>query len=183
MIFGVDRSEGTATPIFFDLELETILEQGWVSSERDLKTFAYIGGQGEGEVREIVTRYLGATEPTGFDRREMFVDARDLPDTESLESRGDAKLQETKTDDSVSVTLNLKGAFQYRTDWDVGDIITVRNQDWGFRKNMRVVGVKLSEKGDSGLTSLEVELDKHIPTLKSRVRQEIERTDIASRRI
>jgi Siphovirus ReqiPepy6 Gp37-like protein len=183
VIIGVDRTEGTLAPVFFDLELETILQQGWITSEAGLKTFAYVAGQGEGAAREIVQRYLGAVEPAGLDRREMFVDARDLPLTESLQSRGDAKLQETKQEDSVTIEINPLGAFRYREHWNLGDMVTVRNQSWGLRKNMRIISVKLSYKGGAGMASLEIELDKYLPTLRSRVQQEIARLDTAERRV
>lgn len=183
VIIGTDRTEGTYAPVYFDLELETILAQGWISTEAGLKNYAIVAGQGEGAARTIVDRFLGATEPTGLDRREVFVDARDLPDAISLESRGDQKLHETKIEDSISVQLNLNGAFQYRQDWNLGDLITVRNETWGLRKNMRIISVKLGYQPGQGMASISIELDKHLPTLRTRVQEEIARQDLAGRRI
>jgi hypothetical protein len=106
-----------------------------------------------------------------------------LPTTESLESRGDAKLQETKQEDSVTISINPLGAFRYKDHWDLGDLVTVRNEAWGLRKNMRIISIKLGYQGGQGMASMEIELDKYLPTLKSRIQQEIARQDTAERRI
>ena len=87
VIEGVDRSAS----VFFDFAFETLERWEELDSVIDAKTVALVAGQGEGTARDLVTRWSG-TEPTGFDRREAFLDARDveLGETTVLAQRGDA---------------------------------------------------------------------------------------------
>ena len=89
VVEGVDR-QGS---VFFDFAFETLERWEELDSVIDAKTVALVAGQGEGTARDIATRWSG-TEPTGFDRREAFLDARDveLGETTILDQRGDAFL-------------------------------------------------------------------------------------------
>lgn len=75
---GVDRSG----EIIFSQSFDNLLESEYESDETNKKTFALIGGEGEGSAR-ILAEYnpipAGATKaPTGIDRAEIFVDAKDI---------------------------------------------------------------------------------------------------------
>lgn len=111
------------------------------------KNVAYVGGQGEGSAR--VFTETGETSSTGFDRKEMYVDARDLG-TEDLttseyiavlKTRGDEKLKQQVFSQSFEVVTNPNGNFKYKQHYDVGDIITVYKPDWGISQNLRITGV------------------------------------------
>src|SRR5699024_1987909 len=69
------NSQGN-NPVFFSPDFGTIKSQTFIDSDNDLRNFAYIGGQGEGVDRKIVT--IG--EAKGWNRIETFIDARDVSD-------------------------------------------------------------------------------------------------------
>lgn len=164
VIPGVDRS----AEVFLDVEFDTVRGQRWLRSELSRKTFAIVAGQGEGSARTIVEAYPGV-EPTGFDRREIFVDSRDTDDTDLLEQRGLAKLAETKSADTFETDIAQFGSFRYLEHFDLGDIVTVRNEAWGIEQPIRVVTATSTMTPETGLRSIVVELGQPSPTLKDRV--------------
>jgi hypothetical protein len=169
VIVGVDRSDS----VYFDTEFETVQSQRWLSSNLDMRNFAYVAGQGEGVDRVVVERYYGASVPTGLQRREEFVDARDLTTVSALRDRGDAKLQETQFTDRFAATINHLAGFQYRTHWDLGDIISIRNRQWGIEQAARIVTVTQRLTPAMGAPQISVEIDKPWPSLQERVEQTV----------
>lgn len=165
VIAGTDRSAS----VFFDFEYQTLEE--WHELERilDSKTFAIVAGQGEGEERDIVERWQGVPEPEGFARREAFIDARDvaLGNTDLLEQRGDAFLAGAAPERSLEANVHQFGSFKYRTHWDMGDIILVRNRPRGLQYSARIVEVHktFSERA----TQVTAVLDRPFPTLKEKL--------------
>lgn len=132
---GTDDTFDVITPtdrsasVFWDFEFDTLT--GW-SDEASLvgsKSVAVVAGQGEGIYREVVIR--PENEPTGDDRRETFVDARDVPlfSTAVLQQRGDAVLAQTGIQSSVEVEPRQFGSFEYARDWHLGDRVTARNAE------------------------------------------------------
>ncbi|MFZ4452092.1 siphovirus ReqiPepy6 Gp37-like family protein [Salibacterium aidingense] len=160
-IHGVDRSED----VFFDVEFDTALSQSWLTSDMDQKTFAYVAGQGEGVERQMIEYYLADDEPAGFNRRELFVDARDTDS--DLDQRGRTKLKETEEEDIFETEVDPFGSFQYRRDWDLGDIVTMRNRRWGIQKAVRIVAVKTVIQDDK--ETITVEVGRPWPTIKNRI--------------
>lgn len=161
VIEGTDRS-GT---VYFDQEFDTLLGQKFLTTIAGRKTFAYVLGQGVGAARTVVERYVGGAEPTGLQRREVAIDARDISDATALQERGDSKLAETAKQDSFEFEYNPEGSFQYREHWDVGDVVTARNGIWGITTQSRVISVE--EIRDGNGKSIKVEVGRAWPTLKA----------------
>ncbi|MGY4689370.1 siphovirus ReqiPepy6 Gp37-like family protein [Salibacterium sp. K-3] len=172
-IHGNDLSD----EVFFDVEFDTALTQRWLTSDAERKTFAYVAGQGEGADRQFIEHYLTEEEPAGFSRRELFVDARDTDS--DLDERGRNKLKETEEEDIFEVEIDPFGSFEYRRDWDLGDIVTIRNRRWGIQKAIRIVSVNTVIEGDKEIISVEV--GRAWPTLKSRIKRSTD--DDAGKRV
>ena len=75
-------SQNNVSPVVFSPEFKTIQKMEYTENNLDYKTTAIVAGQGEGTSRIITTVN---DEAEGFDRIEMFVDARDIADTEQRE--------------------------------------------------------------------------------------------------
>jgi hypothetical protein len=163
---GLDLSDS----VFFDFEFQT-LEQ-WVElvSLIDSKTVAIVAGQGEGVDREVVTRWLGS-EPTGFARRETFVDARDvkLGETAKLAQRGDATVTSLAPERSVTARAHQYGSFKYRVDWREGDIVLVRNVSRGLQYAARVIEVTRKWQQSAVAPVITAALGRAFPNLKDKV--------------
>jgi microcystin-dependent protein len=161
---GVDRSAS----VFFDFAFETLERWEELESVIDAKTVALVAGQGEGTERDLVTRWSG-TEPAGFDRREAFLDARDveLGETTVLAQRGDAFLAATGAETSLEADVHQYGGFRYREHWDVGDVVTVRNAERGLAYAARIVEVTKAFERSAAAPTITAVLGRPFPTLAS----------------
>ena len=121
-------------------------------NSQNLKTFAIVGGQGEGDARTYYE--LGGGE--GYDLREVFIDAKDInPDGMTAAAYKAALLQrarEALNEAIVSETLECETDaainFVYKEDYDLGDIVTVRKKKWNLYMNQRIT--ELSEVYEYG---------------------------------
>lgn len=121
---------------------------------------ALVGGEGEGAAR----KYQAVEQDTssGFARREMYVDARDLQSsstdedgntitlsaaeyTQALRARGFEKLADNQLEQSISFSVN-NSAFIYGQHYEMGDLVTVRNyKKLGIKAKCRVIAVQISD--------------------------------------
>ncbi len=161
---GVDRTAF----VYFDFAFETLERWEELTSVIDAKTVALVAGQGEGTARDLVTRWSG-TEPTGFDRREAFLDARDveLGETTVLAQRGDAFLAATGVETSLEADVHQYGGFRYREHWDVGDVVTIRNAERGLAYGARIVEVEKAFDRSAAAPTITATLGRPFPTLAS----------------
>ncbi|NFD29670.1 hypothetical protein EXN57_14345 [Clostridium botulinum] len=79
---GVDRTinNGSIAPCIFSRDFENILEQEYMDSLNNYKNTCLIAGAGEGKDRKITS----IEEGIGLNRYELYVDARDVQDTETV---------------------------------------------------------------------------------------------------
>lgn len=162
---GTDRSN----KIEFSMRLDNVMSQEWLRAGQDLASIAYVAGQGEGADRTVAEAFDGTGEPEGRDRREIFVDARDLDSSAALEARGDEKLAERRMEESFSVAIDPSGVFAYRSDWDLGDIVTVKNLEWGISKPKRIVAVENRLRAGRGRVERTVTFGKIPKNLRDRI--------------
>ncbi len=113
---GTDRS----AEVLLSPRLGNCLIAGYRACLSDAPTLAIVAGQGEAELREIVE--VGTA--TGWDRREVFVDARDLDATDALIARGGEKLAEVGETTTLEVEYLPTPTYRYMTDFDLGDIVS-----------------------------------------------------------
>lgn len=93
---GVDRTvnQTSIAPCIFSRDFENILEQEYTDSLNNYRNTTLIAGAGEGTARKITS----IEKAQGLDRFEMYVDARDIMDTE------EKKKIVTETDEEGNVT-------------------------------------------------------------------------------
>lgn len=80
VLIGENHSIGHSNPVVLSSSMEDILESTYYSNKKDYKNIALVAGEGEGEERTRTT--TGDDAVSGFDRRELYVDARDLQNDE-----------------------------------------------------------------------------------------------------
>lgn len=165
---GIDHSydnEDGNPFIVFSPNFDNILNSNYLESSKNLKTIALVAGEGEGSERKVVS--IGSEE-TGLNRRELFVDARDLSSTsydednneinmtESeyaaiLAQRGIEKLVECRSTISFEGQVEAKRGFVFGEDFLLGDIVEVVDK-YGHENKCRVSEVVISYTTDSGYT-------------------------------
>ena len=164
VLVGADRSAS----VFFDFAFQTLERWTELDSVLESKTLAVVAGQGEGVDRDVAVRWAGA-EPTGFDRREAFLDARDVEAgaTVILEQRGDAYLAAAGAETRLEAGVHQYGAFRYREHWDVGDLVLVRNAERGISYPARIVEVEKAFERSAAAPTVTATLGAPFPTLRS----------------
>lgn len=129
-INGVDRSHGQSTnsTIEFSEDMGNIKSLKYENSKLKNDTYFYVGGDGEGTNRIIAEGWLGGN-GSGVNRREGFLDARDLTSQLECSVRAVNEARRVGTGEKVrgeiAESQDVLGNFEYRTDWDLGDIVTV----------------------------------------------------------
>jgi hypothetical protein len=118
---GTDR---TAT-VFLSPEFANVRLLRYSSNSEDEKTFVYLGGEEEAADRVIYEYWNAAAEPTGYDRKEIFIDGRDCSGNDQLIARGEETLAQYAETVTLDVEYLESDSFEYDTDFFLGDMITV----------------------------------------------------------
>lgn len=136
-------------------------------SEKQSANVAIVLGQGEGEARKKVI--VGETETSGFDRAEIYIDARDLvqeegqTDAEYLEklrARGLEKLKNNQKIDEIDFEISPEGL---NKDFFLGDVVTCLLPEYGLTAQIRISGFLTTYEGNVATTKLEL----GVPILRS----------------
>lgn len=152
---GADRrfSAGKST-FYFSLERGNLEGPSYEYDTFQERNVAYVGGQGEGEGREIVEREN--TDRSGqsvWARREMFQDARnvDYGSTAELQDAGDEALGENLPRKRfVANFLDAEGS-RYGVDWDFGDRVTASYAGIQFDTDIKQIQVTVQEDGSENI--------------------------------
>lgn len=171
-------------PVIFSPEFDSLGNLSYTESELDYKNYAIVAGQGEGIDRRVIT--LG--DSAGFDRYELFVDARDVEEerqeegqepiprpVEDIEAdlvnRGNQKLAEHEQEVFLEGEPLSKSPFVYEDDYDLGDVVTLQHRDWGITMDARITEIKEIHEG--GFRKLEHTFGNSQPGLIDKIKTEI----------
>lgn len=174
----LNATEKTITPIFyrgtdrtktvlFDDVLCTMDECEYTRDISAYCTVAVIAGEGEGTERKYTgVDITGSASGTfsGFDRKELFVDARDLQSESEdasgnkttlsnadyikvLQTRGLEKLKEKEVQTKLELSVN-EAYLTYGEDYKLGDVVSFANhRQIGITGTMRVASVQINGTG------------------------------------
>ena len=189
---GVDRtivqqSGDGSSLVTFSTDLEDILSSSYHTNDQDEKTLAYVAGEGEDAARKHIIS--GNNASYGFERKELYVDARDLQSEISnddgsitkitdddyndlLNDRGIEKLSEHDIIESFEISMRIVGDIQYRygIDYFKGDKVTVQDEELGIQVVAKITEVK--ENIDDQY-ELEIVFGYEYPTLMQKVKRQI----------
>jgi len=164
--FTVEFYKEGVSQAVFSKEYENLTEQIYMESVIDTANTALVGGEGEGAGRQFVSIING----TGENRREIFVDAKDLRAedfpgtyTSALNFRGQSKLAELAPVQSFDATVNPHGNLRYKVDYDLGQTVTVISKKWDVTLNARITEVEESYDVDG--QSINIVFGKGVLTL------------------
>lgn len=157
----------------FSEDFENLTKVGYQNNSFDESTTAVVFGEGEGAERKNV---IVGNEKTGLQRKELYVDARDLQqksddgdlsDTQykaTLTNRGKAKLSERKRiltlTGETPVTSKL---FKLGEDYWLGDTVTLRSSLYNLKKESTITTIKKTY--DSKGLFIEPIFGKESPTI------------------
>lgn len=133
--------------VVFSSDFGNILDSNYMESKKPLKTIALVAGEGEGSDRKTVT--VGSSTISGLNRRELYVDARDISSqTETgtipieeynaqLSQRGTENLAQNQAIQSFDGRVEPTQLYIYGKDYFMGDIAQMENE-YGMTAKIRV---------------------------------------------
>ena len=155
-------------PAIFSTEYETLESASFTESLTDFYNFVVVGGEGEGELREVAEVGDGI----GIDRYEKFMDAV-INSSLTLEEQGQneiAALSETLSFDGKVASHNP--ALVFEKDWFVGDIVTIMHKGWNILMHSRATAVL--ETCDENGETVEINFGQGKTTIVSKIKSEID---------
>lgn len=168
---GKDRTDSQTVnswAIFSD-SFKNIKNAVYDRDESNCKNFAYVAGEGEGNARTVVE--VDLRKDPAEERREVYVDARDLQSKYQDESgaehtytaaqyksllwqRGLEKLAEYAKVETVNSDVDPDANLIYGQDFDLGDLCTYRYTDIGIETTKRITEIQEVYEGSSQTLSV-----------------------------
>lgn len=175
---GRDRTASTV----FSPDFGNVATIGFSHSTTRTRTVACAAGQGEGPDRVWNLYYLSAEYPGGpperLARREVFVDARDAETVGQLGDRASARLGDLRDEESVEFSLLDGGAYDYPTDFRLGDIVRADYPGFAYEE-ARVIGVR--QRWDENGRTVAVSVGSEAPDLPRVVVAATRRREVVNR--
>lgn len=179
---GLDRrdTQDTNTWAIFSKNFENILEDEYSLDETKYCNFAYVAGEidddtgtnEDGTTKTTKKRIITTVDRVkeGEERRELYVDARDLQSEKTdnegnsikileaeyiqmLKERGIEKLNECKRIETSNFNINPLSNLEYEKDFNLGDKVVYKNDELGFNIEDRIIGV--TESYENGEKTIE----------------------------
>ena len=131
--------------VLFSDQYGNLEEFDYVQNDTLYTNVCYVGGLGTGTSRTYVVS--GDDTLTGLDRRETFVSASDVTTDNLTTVQYQAALKQRGVDHlepvalSIDTLVNPVGNFGYKTDYDLGDLVTIRKERYGIEIDERIVEV------------------------------------------
>lgn len=147
---GMDRSADQVDrpQVIFSTDYGNLEQIEYSRDTYSYKTVCYVGQFTDGLATDVYT--AGDDTLTGLDRRETWLEVSDV-DKSNLTSaqyqaamiqRGKNELWSNKCISSTfDSSVNPDGNFKYLTDYDLGDIVTIRRPEWGLERDERVTEI------------------------------------------
>ena len=190
---GVDRraSQNVNSRVIFSPDYNSLQTLQYNQNDLNHKNFAYVAGQGEGKDRQIIQVNNGAG--TGYFRKEILIDARDIANTDendipippeqvikALTDRGLEKLSEHKQETYLDGNVLAISPFKLGKDYNLGDIVTVQNLGWGVTLDARIT--KIEQAYENNSHRIDITFDNQKPTLVSLMKREFNNVNVEVRR-
>lgn len=167
---GEDLSEN----VKFTTDYDSLRSGNFSDSLKSYCNAIYIGGKGNGSERDI---YLGTDgNPSGLDRFEGWDNQSSL--TEETEYEAEANSMLSQYGQTISLTGQglAKCPYEYKKQYDVGDIITV-----GFSgKSAKVQILSVTENWQWGSYNIDFEFGKPIIDLSTQLKMILKQIQVAS---
>lgn len=168
-IFVCSCYQGEETEVIFSKEFDNLISSDYISDFTNYKNCGLVAGEGEGTARKTTPIWNTSSEPSGLDRRETYIDARDISTndgeiTESeyiskLSQRGKEKLNDFIATKSFESEIETRMTYKYKVDYNLGDLVTIENE-FGIISNSRIIEIIESwdETGYSVIPTFEEEV-------------------------
>lgn len=157
---GIDRTVGNAgnnDVVIFSQDFENLISSEYIVDMTKYKNAAVVSGEGVGLAKfAAIFQYASIT---GLDRREIVIDESETAKkyidsggseitltnsqyTGNLRAIGAQKLAALPILESFDGEINLNSlTFKYKTNYNIGDIVTVQDSDTKLYSNVRIIEI------------------------------------------
>lgn len=167
------KGKDVSDVVEFSDAYENLTKAGYQNNNFDEATTAVVFGEGEGSARKNV---VVNGEKTGLQRKELYVDARDLQQksdettltdaqyTAALKNRGTSKLTEKKRILTLTGEVPTSSKlFKLGEDYNLGDTVSVKSDLYNLKKKSTITTLKKTY--DSKGLFIEPVFGKETPTI------------------
>lgn len=176
---GLDRSAGQSVNAraIFSKEFDNVLDSDYLDSLSNYANVVLVGGTPDDPYYQ---QFLAVGSATGLDRFEIFNDQSGMPTQNEngylttteynnlLIGKGQESLAEATELRTFTSTINADGNLKYKTDFDLGDIITIVSNELGVTLDTRITEIEEIYEG-VGL-KINVIFGNDVPTLLDKVK-------------
>lgn len=178
------KNSGGNTPCIFSRDFDNVNEQEYTASIENCKNFIYVQGAADDNGSQPVTTVDGEG-ATGLELEEVFCDATDIArkyqsgETEvtipmatylqMLKTRGATELESYGKNINFVSTINTNSNLKFKSDFDLGDRITCKEDKWGIQIDARITEV--TETYQKGEETIEATFGDSLPTLVDQIRK------------
>lgn len=182
-------NSGVQLPIIFDTETDDVLQSTYNYNAEAEKNVALVVGEAQDSTeKDIKVRakvVVGNDTLAGYQRKEMYIDARDLQSEsesdsgsveemsqhdyeELLRNRGFVKLSENAVVQTLEANIRYYGSqYEYDVDYTVGDIVTIVDRDINVMVNASISEVEIAY---SDTYEIRLTIGTGVPTLYSKIK-------------
>lgn len=182
-------NSGVQLPIIFDTETDDVLQSTYNYNAEAEKNVALVVGEAQDSTeKDIKVRakvVVGNDTLAGYQRKEMYIDARDLQSEsesdsgsveemsqhdyeELLRNRGSVKLSENAVVQTLEASIRYYGSqYEYDVDYTVGDIVTIVDRDINVMVNASISEVEIAY---SDTYEIRLTIGTGVPTLYSKIK-------------
>lgn len=181
---GVDRSQNQNNNdcVIFAKEFDNVINQNYTNSDNGYRNVAFVTGQDEEYEEDIVSVIVNDT-ISGFERREIFVDASNISDeTEDgyltqqeykdlLIEQGKSVLDECKQILGLESEVDVESSFIFDKDYFLGDVVSIKNTKIGLIMHPRIIEA-IETYTKNGVT-LQISFGSSVPTLIQQIKKAV----------
>lgn len=170
---GVDRTKGNTegnVPVVFSQSLSNIARTTYIIDNTYHRNVAYVAGEGEEADRKWFELFSStdAQNASGWDREELWVDARDVQSEnedgsvmsdeeyeQAISERANEKFSENRMSESYEATItNANNRYVYGVDYNKGDWVTVVDDELKISIDVQITEVTKSAEGDREIVDI-----------------------------
>jgi hypothetical protein len=166
------RGNKVVSPVVFSQSLSNIANTDYIVDRSKLKNTVYIAGEGEGTDRKWynidVNSDVTFGERKGWNRKELWVDARDIQSEqdnkkltdaeyeELMKQRADEKAKDNDLSEEYTATVtDITKQYTYKKDYNIGDFVTIADEELGMEFDAQITNVIVTRQDDREIIDLE----------------------------
>ena len=187
------REDKTASSVVFSQSLSNIADTDYTVNRSKLRNTVYIAGEGDGEDRKWynidVNSDVTFGERTGWNRRELWVDARDIQSEQDNKKLTDAEYEELigqranekakdndLSEEYTATVTDITKQYAYKQDYNIGDFVTVADEELGMEIDAQITNVIVTRQDDREIVDIEF-------TYGSRIKDSLEESEMAVKKV